>query len=47
LSVCLRAIENNKSKFILYPNTQLIHKKVDKLQQATEIYAEAKLWVPN
>lgn len=47
LRVCLGAIKDNKSKFILFPNNQLIHKKIDRLQQATEIYAESKLWVPN
>ena len=47
LRVCFRAIEDNKSKFILFPNNQLIHEKIDKLRQTTEIYAESKLWVPN
>lgn len=48
LRVCLRAIENNKSKFVLYSRTQLIHKKVDKLLQVTEIYnLKAKLWTSN
>lgn len=47
LRFCLRAIDDNKSKSILFSNNQLIHEKVDKLQQATEIYAESKLWVPN
>ena len=44
LRVCFRAIEDNKSKFILFPHNQLIHKKIDKLQQAAEIYARSKLW---
>lgn len=46
--VCLRAIENNKSKFVLSLKTQIIHEKIDKLLQATEIYnSETKLWIPN
>lgn len=48
LGVCVRAIENNKSKFVLQPKAQLIYEKVDKLLRATEIYnSESKLWTPN
>ena len=46
LRVCFREIEDNKSKFILFPSNQLIQEKIDKLRQATEIYAKSKLWVP-
>lgn len=48
LGVCLREIENKISKFVLYLKTQIIHEKIDKLLQATEIYnSETKLWIPN
>lgn len=48
LRVCFRAIENNNSKLFLYPKTKLIHKKMDKLLLATEIYySGSKLWTPN
>ena len=48
LRVCFRASENDKSKFALYPKTQLIHEKVDKLLQVTEIFnLGSKLWTPN
>jgi len=41
-----QAIEDNKSKFILYPNNKLIQSKISKLQQIPEIYSESKLWLP-
>jgi hypothetical protein len=47
LRLCYRTIEDKKSKLIIVPNTHLIHEKIDKLQQATEIYAESKIWMPN
>ncbi len=48
LRVCIRVIENNKSKLLLQPQNQLIYKKIDKLSQATEIYSsESRLWIPN
>lgn len=47
LRICLRAIENNKSKFILFPNIQVINEKLGKLLQTTEIYnSETQLWIP-
>jgi len=46
LRICLSAI-NNKSKFILLPNVQLINEKIDKLLQTTEIYnSETQIWTP-
>lgn len=47
LRICLRAIENNKTKFALLPNVQVINEKFDKLLQATEIYnSERQIWTP-
>lgn len=46
LRTCLRSIEDNKSKFILFPNDQLLREKIDKFQQANEIFSESKIWLP-
>ena len=47
LRICIRAIENNKSKFVLFQNYQVINKKIDRLLQATEIYnSETQIWTP-
>ena len=46
LNVCIRAIEDNKSKLIRIPDNYIAYEKIDKLQQATEIYSETKLWLP-
>jgi hypothetical protein len=47
LGFCFRAIEDSKSKLIIVTDNHLVHEKLNKLQQATEIYGASKLWVPN
>ena len=48
LGACSEAIKSYESKRFLYSETQLIHKKLDKLLQVNEIYnSELKLWTPN
>ncbi len=48
LRVCLRVIEKNKSKLVLYPKNQILDEKIDKLSQITEIFnSEKKLWLPD
>lgn len=38
LRICFRAIEDNKSKFILFPNIRMVDEKIDRLLQVSEIY---------
>ena len=48
LAVCTRIIENNKSKFLVHAENQLLYDKVNRLSQLTEIYSsDSKLWTPN
>ena len=48
LAVCTRIIENNKSKFLIQTENQLLHDKVKRLSHLTEIYSsDSKLWTPN
>lgn len=48
LAVCARIIENNKSKFLVHTENQLLYDKIKKLSQLTEIYSsDSKLWTPN
>jgi len=47
LRACLGTIEKNRSKFILFLETQVFNEKFKRLLQATEIYnSEMKLWTP-
>jgi tetratricopeptide (TPR) repeat protein len=39
LRVCIRAVENTKSKSVVHIDDQMLYKKVDKLFQLTEIYS--------
>jgi len=48
LRVCLKIIEENKSKFISYPKNQILYKKVDALLKVIKIFnSSTKLWTPN
>lgn len=48
LGVCIRAIENIRSKSLIKIGDQMLHKKNDQLLQLTEIYSsKPKLWAPN
>jgi hypothetical protein len=48
LGACSKAIENYEVNRFLYTETQLVHKKIDKLLQMIEIYnSETKLWIQN
>jgi len=47
LEACSRIIEKNKSKVIIQPENQLLQKKLNRLQQAAEIFGwQSKLWTP-
>lgn len=48
IEACSRIIEKNKSKVIIQPENQLLQKKINRLQQAAEIFGwQSKLWIPN
>ena len=48
LRVCIKAIEKNKSKWILNVKNKTIQEKIDKLSQATEIFSSGiQIWTPN
>ncbi len=48
LGVCVRIIENNRSKFLVHAENQLLKDKVERLLQVTGIYSsETKLWTPD
>ena len=43
----VKIIEENQSEFLISPINEIFNETIDKLQQATEIYTESKLWVPS
>jgi hypothetical protein len=48
LGVGVRAIENIRSRSLVQIDEKLLHKKVERLLQLTEIYSsKSKLWTPN
>jgi len=48
LSVCTKAIEKNKSKWILTKKSNTTQEKIDKLSRATEIFSSGiQIWTPN
>lgn len=48
LRICTKAVEKNKSRWILTRKSSLTQKKIDKLLQATEIFSSGiQIWTPN
>jgi hypothetical protein len=48
LRVCIKAIEKNKSKWILTKKSNATQEKIDKLSRATEIFSLGiQIWTPN
>jgi len=48
LGVCTKAVEKNKSKWILTKTSKTTQEKIDKLSQATEIFSSGiQIWTPN
>lgn len=48
LEICTRIIANNKSKFLIQTESELLADKVKRLSQLTDIYSsDSKLWTPN
>ncbi len=48
LRVCTKAVEKNKSRWILTRKSKTTQEKIDKLSQATEIFSSGiQIWIPN
>jgi hypothetical protein len=48
LRVCIKAVDKNKSRWILTRKSSLTQKKIDKLSRATEIFSSGiQIWKPN
>ena len=48
LRVCIKAVEKNKSKWILTKKSDITQEKIDKLSRATEIFSSGiQIWTPD